>query len=261
VSGPGVRIHPTAIVDPGTRLGTEVEIGAYTIVEEDTELGDGVWIGPHVHIAAGTRLAEKVKVFTGAVVGSIPQDLKFAGEETTLEIGPRTVVREFCDLNRGTHHRGRTVIGADCLLMAYVHTAHDCIVGDHCILANVVQLGGHVVLGEWVIIGGSTPVHQFCRIGDHAMVGGGYRVVQDVPPYLLAAGEPLRPYGLNSIGLRRRGFTTETLSVLKKAYRLLYRSGLNLSQAVARIREDLPAIPEIVNLLTFIESSERGLAG
>jgi len=254
-------IHPTAVVDPGARLGIGVTIGPCAVVEEDTELGDGVRVGPHAHIAAGTRLGEDVQVFTGAAVGNIPQDLKFAGEETTLEVGPRTIIREFCTLHRGTEDRYETVIGADCLLMAYVHVAHDCIIGDHCVLANAVQLGGHVVVGEWVIIGGSVPVHQFCRIGDHAMVGGGYRVVQDVPPFLRVAGEPLRPAGINSIGLRRRGFSDEALSVLKKVYRFLFRSGLNTSQAVARIRSELPATPEVEQMLAFIAASERGLVG
>lgn len=254
-------IHPTAVVDPGARLGSGVAIGPCAVVEEDVELGDGVRVGPHAHIASGTRLGEDVQVFTGAAVGNIPQDLKFAGEETTLEVGPRSVIREFCTLHRGTEDRYETVIGSDCLLMAYVHVAHDCIIGDHCVLANAVQLGGHVVVGEWVIIGGSVPVHQFCRIGDHAMVGGGYRVVQDVPPFLRVAGEPLRPAGINSIGLRRRGFSDEALSVLKKVYRLLFRSGLNTSQAVARIRSELPAIPEVEQMLAFIAASERGLVG
>ncbi|MFO7768401.1 MAG: acyl-ACP--UDP-N-acetylglucosamine O-acyltransferase [bacterium] len=258
---PERSIHPTAAVDHRAVVGSGVEIGPYAVVEEDVTLGDGVRIGPHAHIARGSRLAEEVQVFTGAAVGNVPQDLKFAGEETTLEVGPRTIVREFCTLHRGTDDRSRTVIGADCLLMAYVHVAHDCIIGDHCILANAVQLGGHVVIGDWVIIGGSVPVHQFCRIGDHAMVGGGYRVVQDVPPFLRVAGEPLRPAGINSIGLRRRGFSDEALAELKRVYRLLYRSDLNTSQAVQRIREEVPDTPEVEQMLDFIASSERGMVG
>lgn len=261
MSEPGVVIHPTAIVDDGARLGTGVELGPYVVVEEDVVLGDGVKLGPHVHIAAGARLAEEVQVFTGAAVGNIPQDLKFSGEESTLEIGPRTIVREFCTLHRGTVDRRTTVIGADCLLMAYVHVAHDCIIGDHSILSNLVQLGGHVVLGQWVVIGGGTSVHQFCHVGDHTMVGGGFRVVQDVPPYIRAAGEPLKPLNINSIGLKRRGFDEEAISVLKKAYRILFRSGLIRSNAVERIEAELPETPEIRNLLEFIENSERGLIG
>ena len=255
------KIHPTAVVDEGAELGAGVEIGPCAVVEEDVRLGDRVRIGPHAHIARATRLGEEVQVFTGAAVGNLPQDLKFAGEETTLEVGPRTVTREFCTLHRGTEDRWKTVIGADCLLMAYVHVAHDCVIGDHCILANAVQLGGHVVIGEWVIIGGSVPVHQFCKIGDHAMVGGGYRVVQDVPPFLRVAGEPLRPAGINSVGLRRRGFSDEAIAALKKLYRILYRSGLNTSQAVERIRSELASTPEVERMLAFIGDSERGLVG
>ncbi|MFC1545489.1 acyl-ACP--UDP-N-acetylglucosamine O-acyltransferase, partial [Gemmatimonadota bacterium] len=238
-----------------------VEIGPFAYVEQDVVLGDRVRIGPHAHVAAGARLAEEVVVFTGAAVGNIPQDLKFDGETSLLEVGPRTIIREYCTLHRGTVESGTTVIGADCLLMAYVHIAHDCVVGDNCILANAVQVGGHVVLGNHVIIGGSTPVHQFCHIGDHAMVGGGFRVVQDVPPFVVAAGEPLKPAGVNSIGLQRRGFTEEQIRNLKKAYRLLFRSGMNRTNALERIGEELPATPEIETLVSFIERSERGLIG
>lgn len=261
MSGVSVEIHATAVVSDEAELGVGVRIGPYAVVESDVVLGDRVEIGPHAHIAHGARLAEEVRVFTSASVSHIPQDLKFAGEKTTLEVGPRTIIREFCTLHRGTEDLWKTVIGADCLLMNYVHVAHDCVVGDHCVLANAVQLGGHVEVGEWAIIGGSVPVHQFCRVGDHAMVGGGYRVVQDVPPYLRVAGEPLRPVGLNSIGLRRRGFDEETLSTLKKAYRILFRSRLNTSKAIARVREELPDIPETRRLLAFIEASERGIVG
>ncbi len=256
-----VNIHPTALVEDGAELGAGVEIGPFAFVEHDVVLGDRVRIGPHSHIAAGSRLAEEVVVFTGAAVGNIPQDLKFGGEESTLEVGPRTVVREFCTLHRGTEESGTTVIGADCLLMAYVHVAHDCVLGDHCILANAVQVGGHVVLGDHVIIGGSTPVHQFCHVGDHAMIGGGFRIVQDVPPFILAAGEPLKPSGVNSIGLKRRGFSDDGIRNIKKAYRLLFRSGLNRTNALERIREELPGTPEIKTLVSFIERSERGLIG
>ncbi len=261
MSSDPVIIHPTALVEEGAELGVGVEIGPFAFVERDVVLGDRVRIGPHSHVAAGSRLAEDVVIFTGAAVGNIPQDLKYAGEESTLEIGPRTIVREFCTLHRGTEERRTTVIGADCLLMAYVHVAHDCVVGDHCILANAVQVGGHVTLGDHVIIGGSTPVHQFCQVGDHAMVGGGFRIVQDVPPFIRAAGEPLRPSGVNSIGLKRRGYSDEAIINLKKAYRLLFRSGLTRTNALKRIRDELPDSPEIETLTSFIERSERGLIG
>ena len=261
MSEAAVAIHPTAVVDGEARLGSGVEIGPFTVVEGDVELGDNVKLGPHVHVASGSRLAGDVQVFTGAAVGNVPQDMKFAGEESTLEVGPRTIIREFCTLHRGTVDRGTTEIGADCLLMAYVHIAHDCVVGDHCVLANSLQMGGHVFLGEWVIIGGNSAVHQFCHVGDHAMVGGGFRVVQDVPPYTRVAGEPLKPAGVNSVGLRRRGFDSESISVIKKAYRYLFRSGLNRSHAVEKIRNELPQTPEILNMLNFIKNSERGLIG
>ena len=261
MSEAGVVIHPTAVVDGEARLGTGVEIGPFTLVEGDVELGDNVILGPHVHVAPGSRLGDDVQVFTGAAIGNIPQDLKFAGEESTLVVGPRTVIREFCTLHRGTVDRRTTQIGADCLLMAYVHVAHDCVVGDHCVLANSLQMGGHVFLGEWVIIGGNSAVHQFCHVGDHAMVGGGFRVVQDVPPYIRVAGEPLKPAGINSVGLQRRGFDSEAISILKKAYRFLFRSGLNRTNAIEKIQNELPQTPEILNLLNFIENSERGLIG
>jgi UDP-N-acetylglucosamine acyltransferase len=195
------------------------------------------------------------------VLGSIPQDLKFAGEETTLEIGERTMIREFATLNRGTKDHWKTVVGSDCLLMAYSHVAHDCAVGNHCILANAVNLAGHVVIEEWASIGGMTPVHQFARVGQHSFVGGGCRVVKDVPPYILAMGEPLKFGGLNSVGLSRRGFSEETMTALKRVYKLLYKSKLNVSQAVARIREECEMTPEVLNVLAFIEKSERGIIG
>lgn len=261
MSGSGVSIHPTAVVDEGAELGEGVEIGPYVVIEDNVVLGDRITVGPHAHIAAGSRLGEDVQVFTGAVVGNIPQDLKFAGEESTLEVGPGTRIREFCTLHRGTVDRRTTIVGANCLLMAYTHVAHDCVIGDNCVIANAVQIGGHVTIGDWVIIGGGVPVHQFCHIGDHAMIGGAYRVVQDVPPFIRAAGEPLRPSGINSIGLKRRGFEDETISILKRAYRILFRSGLIRSRAIERITTELPKTPEIELLLEFIRNSKRGLIG
>ncbi len=260
MSAPTV-IHPTALVDAGAELGSGVTIGPFAVVEGETVLGDGVRVGPHAHIARRTTLGAQVQVFTGAAVGNICQDLKYAGEDTTLEVGPRTIIREFCTLHRGSAASVKTVIGADCLLMDYVHVAHDCVLGDHCIIANTVQIGGHVHLGEWVTIGGSTPIHQFVRVGDHAMVGGGFRIVQDVPPYLLAAGEPLTPRSINTVGLSRRGFNEDTIAVLKRAYRILFRSGLGFPEGIRRVRGELPDLPEIENLLAFIESSERGIIG
>jgi UDP-N-acetylglucosamine acyltransferase len=212
-----IRIHPTAIVDPRSELDAGVTVGPYSVIEADVQIGINCRIGPHVHIASGTRLGADCRVFTGAVLGSIPQDLKFGGEETALEIGERTTIREYATLNRGTKDRWKTTIGSDCLLMAYAHVAHDCIIGKHCILANAVNLAGHVVIEDWASVGGMVPVHQFVHIGQHSFIGGGYRVPKDVPPYILAAGEPLTFGGLNSVGLSRRGFSEPTLAALKRA--------------------------------------------
>ncbi|MGH7493299.1 MAG: acyl-ACP--UDP-N-acetylglucosamine O-acyltransferase [bacterium] len=255
------KIHPTAIVDPQAEIGEEVEIGPYCIIEGNVRIAHGCRLKPHVHLASGTRLGEHCQVFTGAVLGTVPQDLKFENEETTLEIGDHTVIREFATLNRGTHERGRTTIGSHCLLMAYTHVAHDCDVGNHCILANNATLAGHVVIEDHAGFGGMVPVHQFVRIGKHSFIGGFYRVAKDVPPYILAMGEPLTYAGLNSVGLRRRGFSEETLSVLKHTYRIIFKGRLNVSQAVQRIRENGTLIPEVQEVLAFIEKSERGIIG
>jgi UDP-N-acetylglucosamine acyltransferase len=252
-------IHPTAVVDPGARLDSGVTVGAFAVIERNVEIGKGTSIGPHALIADGARIGVNCVIHNGAAVATLPQDLKFGGEETRFEIGDHTTIREFCTLNRGTLESGKSSIGKNGLLMAYAHVAHDCAIGDNVILANGVQLGGHVHIGDWAIIGGMTPVHQFCHIGAHCMVGGGYRVIKDVPPFILASGEPMRFGGLNAIGLRRRGFDAATLATLKKAYRLIYRSKLNVSQAVERIKHELDLTPEVRQILDFIEHSDRGL--
>lgn len=253
------NIHPTAIVAPKAEIGQNVTIGPFTIIEENTVIDDNTTIASHVLVASGARIGKNCKIHKGTVVGTPAQDLKFAGEATTLEIGDRTEIREFCTLNRGTKDRLKSVIGSDCFLLAYCHVAHDCWLGNHIILANGVQLGGHVTIEDWVIIGGLSGVHQFCRIGQHTIIGGHFRVTQDVPPYLTAAGEPLSYAGINSIGLRRRGFNQSQLSIIKNTYRLLYRSKLNRSQAVARIKAELEQTPEVLNILNFIEKSKRGI--
>lgn len=253
------KIHPTAIVDPDAELGKNVTIGPFAIIERDTLIGDNTQIHSHVLIAEGARIGEQCRIHKGAVVATVPQDLKFGGEKSTFEIGDHTVIREFCTLNRGTKERGKSTVGKHCLLMAYTHVAHDCLIGDHAIIANGVQIAGHVTIEDWVIIGGMTPIHQFCKVGQHAMVGGAYRVVQDIPPFILASGEPMRFAGLNSIGLRRRGFSPEVRKTLKDTYRLLYRSNLNVSQAVDRIKHDIRIIPEVQAVLDFIKDSDRGI--
>lgn len=254
-------IHPTAVVHPSAKIDDGVEIGPYAVVEENVVIGSGTKIAGHALIARGTRLGRDCRVHYSAVVGSIPQDLKFEGEETTLEVGDRTVIREFCTLNRGTKASWKTVIGSDCLLMAYAHVAHDCIIGDRSVLANGVQLGGHVVIEHDAGIGGWTPAHQFTRVGQYAFVGGGYRIVKDVPPFVLASGEPLRFYGLNLVGLRRRGFSPERIATIKRAYKLIYRSGLNVSQALKRIPEEMEINDDVRAIIEFIERSERGIIG
>jgi UDP-N-acetylglucosamine acyltransferase len=254
-----VTVDSHAIVGAKAELADGVQVGAFSIIEDNVSIDAGTWIGPHVVVADGTRLGKNCKVFPGAVVGGPPQDLKYKGEPTILEVGNNTVIRECVTLNRATVDTGKTIIGNDCLFMAYTHVAHDCRVGNNVIIANCSPLGGHVHLGDYVIIGGMSPVHQFVHIGDHAMIGGGFRAVKDIPPYILCGQEPLCYEGLNIIGLRRRGFTAKTIELLDKTYRLIYRSNLNVSQAVARIKEEVELIPEVKKVLDFIAASKRGI--
>lgn len=258
-----VNIDPRAQVSPKTTLGSNVSIGPFSIVEENVVIGDDTIIDANALIGKGTRLGRECHIHHGAVVGHAPQDLKYADEPTTCELGDRNIVREYAALHRGTGEGGRTIIGSDNFLMAFTHIAHDCVIGDHVILSNAAMIAGHCEVEDFVIIGGITPVHQFVHIGRHAMIGGGLRVGKDVPPYTLAGNEPLRFEGLNSIGLRRRGFKPEVISALDKAYELIYRSKLNVSQAVARIKDNalLMAVPEVRNVLEFIARSTRGIIG
>jgi len=252
-------IHPAAIVHKNAELASDVKVGPFAIIEENVKIKSGADIRSSALIAEGTRIGKNVIVHHGAVIGTIPQDLKFGGEETLFEVGDNSEIREYSVLNRGTSNRGKSSVGENCFLMAYSHVAHDCIVGDNVILANGVQLGGHVTIGDYVIIGGLTAVHQFSYIGSHAFIGGGFRVVQDVPPYVLAAGEPLRYSGLNVVGLRRRGFSNESIRALQRCYRFLYRSKMNISQAVEKIKEEMEITSEVQNVFDFIEKSDRGM--
>lgn len=252
-------VHPTAVIDDTAELADDVVVGPYAVIGPHVRIGPGTAIGPHTLIERRTTIGRDCRVHNGAVLGSDPQDLKFGGEETHLVIGDSTVIREFATLNRGTSAAGTTRVGSHCLLMAYSHVAHDCVLGDHVIVSNAVNMGGHVEIGEWAIVGGMTAVHQFVRIGAHAFVGGAARVQKDVPPYVRAAGNPLAVYGLNSVGLQRRGFTEPARNELKKAYRMFYGSALNVSQALARGRDELEPLPEVVSFLSFIEESERGI--
>lgn len=254
-----LSIDPRAVVSPKAQLGNNVSIGPFTVIEDDVVIGEGCRIAASAYIANGARIGKNCIVHHGAVIANAPQDLKYGNEPTILEIGDNTIVREFCTLHRGTAETGKTVIGNDCLLMAYVHIAHDCRVGERCILANVVTLGGHVHVGDWVTIGGLTGIHQFVNIGEHSMIGGGFRVVKDVPPYILAAREPLRYEGVNVIGLRRRGFTREQIETIENAYRVLYSSGLMVSDAAKKIESEFPPSNEISVILDFLKSASRGI--
>lgn len=254
-----IDIHPTAIVGKKTEIGDNVIIGPFSIVEDDVKIGSGTSIGSNVLIADGTRIGEECKIFNGAVLGSAPQDLKYKGEKTELEVGDNTVIREFCTLNRGTLDRYKTVVGNNCLLMAYVHIAHDCHIGNNVILANAVNMAGHITIEDYVGVGGMDPIHQFVKIGCHAFVGGGYRVDKDIPPYILAAGDPLTFAGLNTVGLTRRNFSRDTLATLKRVYKLIYRSKLNVTQALARIENEFESSPEIDHVVDFVRNSSRGI--
>jgi len=254
-----VQIHPTAIVDPLAELDSGVTIGPWTLVGPRVRIGGGTVLGPGVLVERDTSIGRECEIHKGAVLGTDPQDLKYQGEETELVVGDRTVIREYATLNRGTSASQRTVVGDDCLLMAYTHVAHDCVLGNHVILSNAVNMAGHVQLEDWVIVGGITPIHQFVRVGAHAFIGGGSRISQDVPPFCRVAGSPAKLYGLNSVGLERRGFSSETRALLKRAYRILFQSNLNVSQGLARAREEVESVAEVAHFLDFISNSERGI--
>lgn len=251
-------VHPTALVDPTAELGDGVSIGPFAIIGPRVRVGDRTSIASHT-LLQNVRIGNDCVVHHGAVLGTDPQDLKFEGEETYLQVGDRTVIREYATLNRGTRAHGRTEVGADCFIMSYAHVAHDCILGDHVILSNSVNMAGHVEIGDWAIVGGVTPIHQFVRIGTHAFVGGASRVAKDIPPFLRAAGSPCEPAGLNTVGMQRRGFSEEVRHALKRAYKLFFHSHLNVTQALERSRTELPDLPEVRLFLDFIEKSERGI--
>ncbi len=252
------KIHETAIIGKDVILGEDVTIGPFTIIRNNVKIGDRTRIDAHVLIGDLVTIGEDCRVYHSAVIGEDNQDLKYKGEKTETIIGDRTIIREFCTIHRGTDDKWKTVIGSDCLLMAYAHVAHDVVVGDKVILANNATLAGHVEVGEYAIIGGLTAVHQFCKVGMHTMIGGCYRVIKDVPPYVTAAGEPIRFTGLNAIGLRRRKFPKAVIKELKNTYKLIFKSGLNVSAAVEKIQQTENA-QEVQNVLDFIEKSDRGI--
>lgn len=241
------------------QIGKNVTIGDYTVIKDDVVIGDNVEIASNIIIDNGARISANVKIHHGAAVSTIPQDLKFNGEVTTLEIGEGTIIREYATLNRGTTAGNKTVIGKNCLLMAYSHVAHDCVVGDNVILANSANLGGHVVLGDWAIIGGITGIHQYVKIGKHAIISTHSKVVKDVPPYITAGSMPLKYEGLNLIGLRRRGFSIDQINRIDFAYNTIYKSGLNVSAAIAGLKKEKNITEEIKEIIDFIETSDRGI--
>ncbi len=254
------RIHPSALVSPGARLGEDVDIGAFTIVDEHVEIGEGTRIGPHAVITGHTRIGRNNRIFQFVSLGEEPQDKKYAGEPTRLEIGDDNVIREFCTFNTGTiQDLGVTRIGSHNWIMAYVHIAHDCIVENHTIFANNASLAGHVHVDDHAILGGFTGVHQFCRVGAHAITGISSVVRQDVPPYFTVAGSPAEPHGINSEGLKRRGFTPEAISAVKRAYKTLYKSGLSLADAQAAIAKESENFPDLARLADFLSKSNRGI--
>ena len=251
-------IHPTAIVDKKAEIGAGVEIGPWAFVGPHCSVGAGSKLAMRATLESHVRLGENVTVGIGSVLGGLPQDLKFKGEETWVEIGDGTTIREYATVNRGTSESFKTTVGKHSFLMSYVHLAHDCHVGDHVIISNGTQLAGHVTVEDYAGISGLCAVHQFTRIGQHAYIGGHSRVPKDVPPFVKAVGNPIKLYGLNSVGLQRRGFSAETLTELKKAYRLFFRSELNVTQAMARASTELTQTPEVKALITFLSESERG---
>lgn len=253
------RVHPTAIVDPGADLGRDVDVGPFAIIGPNVTVGDGSRILARATLERNVRLGRDVTVGIGSVVGGDPQDLKFAGEETWVEIGDRTRIREYSTINRGTVASGVTRVGQGCFLMSYVHLAHDCHLGDGVIIANATQLAGHVTIHDRAILSGLVAVHQFVTIGAMAFIGGASRVNQDIPPYVKAVGNPVELYGLNTIGLRRANYPPETVGALKRAYRLFFNSDLNLSQAQERARQELPPIAEVERLVEFVARSQRGV--
>jgi UDP-N-acetylglucosamine acyltransferase len=252
-------IHPSAIIAPSATIGEGVEIGPYAYVGDACVVGDGCTIAMRATLERNVTLAANVRIGIGSVIGGDPQDLKYKGEHTTVEIGEHTVIREYATINRGTSHSMKTTVGSNSFLMSYVHLAHDCQIGNGVIIGNGTQLAGHVTIEDRAIVSGLVAVHQFARIGRHSFVGGCSRVAKDVPPYLKAVGNPVKLYGLNSVGLQRSGFDDAIIRELKRAYRLVFRSELNVSQALGRARAELQQLDDVVAFLTFIEESERGI--
>lgn len=252
-------IHPHTYIHPTAKLATNVKVDPFTVIHQNVEVGEGTWIGSNVTIMEGATIGKNCRIFPGAVIAAAPQDLKFGGEESVVRIGDNTTIREFVTVNRGTKDRGYTSIGSNCLIMAYSHIAHDCEVGNHCIMSNNTQMAGHVTMGDWAILGGMCAVHQFVQIGQHAFVSGGSLVSKDVPPYIKAGRTPLSYAGVNSVGLKRRGFTIDRINHILDIYRILYNKGMNTTQAIDYIEEEFPATDERDEIVTFVRESSRGI--
>ena len=252
-------IHPTAIVDKTTILGLNIKIGPYSILGANVKIGDNCDIGNNVTICDDTTIGPNCKIFHSSSIGEIPQDLKFGGEKTKTIIGKNTIIREFVTVNRGTSAQGKTQVGSNVLLMASSHVAHDCLIGDNVILSNLATLGGHVEIGNWVVLGGGVLVHQFTKIGEHAFIGGGFGVVQDIPPYILAADNPLKFHGINNIGLKRRGFSHQSRKIIKDVYKIFFRSENNRKTALEVIKSQYPNNKIVKDIINFIKLSKRGI--
>lgn len=255
-------ISPLAYIDPEAKIGENCEIGAFAYIDKNVVIGDNCVIMPHASVLYGTRMGNNNKIFHGAVIGGVPQDLKFKGEETTCEIGDNNMIREHVTINRGTASRGKTVVGSGNLLMENSHIGHDCIIGNGCIIGNSSKIAGEVIIDDNAILSACVLVHQFCHIGGYVMIQGGSRFSMDVPPYIIVGREPARYCGLNIVGLRRRGFTNDTINNIRNAYRHIYESENNVSTGLAMIKENIPSCPEVDYIVNFIEKeSERGIIG
>jgi len=252
-------IHPHTYIHPNAKLATNVKIDPFSVIHPNVEIGEGTWIGSNVTIMEGARIGKNCRIFPGAVIAAIPQDLKFNNEATTVEVGDNTTIREFVTINRGSKDRWVTKVGNNCLIMAYSHIAHDCKVGNNCIMSNNTQMAGHVTVGDFAILGGMCAIHQFVQIGQHAFVSGGSLVSKDVPPYIKAGRTPLSYAGVNSIGLKRRGFSLDSINQILDIYRIIYNKSLNTTQALNFIEEELPATDERDEIVTFIRDSGRGI--
>lgn len=251
--------QPLAYVHPDAKIANNVVVEPFVTIDKNVEIGEGTWIGSNVTIMEGAKIGKNCKVFPGAVISAIPQDLKFMGESTTVEIGDNTTIRECVTINRGTKAKYKTIIGKNCLLMAYVHIAHDCIIGNNVIIGNASQIAGEVVIDDWAILSGIVAVHQFVHIGSHVMISGGSLVRMDIPPFVKAAREPLSFAGVNSIGLRRRGFSNEKINEIQETYRALYLKGFNNNQALEFIEAEMPASPERDEIILFVKNTSRGI--